>query len=331
MSFRSKLADHGKAYACLLVLLGHVILGMENAGVSVLPSVTLFREVIWTVHIPVFLYFNGYVFALGGFSRGKGGKLPFLKKKLFTLGIPYVFFSFLYIAINALSGSANHQNNFSDFFLIWKTPVAQYWYLYALFFLFAFWVLWEGLLPPFAIALASVGVGYLASFLSLPLGPFEAVFSSALPFALGVLFPLKHLEKIPRWGKLCTVLLHALAAAILVRKGLLSRLGIKEGMWILGIVASICLVSLLGEIPALSRFLSFVGRHSFPIYLTHTIFTAGIRVVLMRLGITHAIPHLILGLLCGFFFPWLLSLWSERFAPLHFLFYPKRKKKTATV
>ena len=80
------------------------------------------------------------------------------------------------------------------------------------------------------------------------------------------------------------------------------------------------------------------GENFRPAYLGDTLYavpalapdTAGIRVVLMRLGITHAIPHLILGLFCGFFFPWLLSLWSESFAPLHFLFYPKRKKKTAT-
>lgn len=327
MAQHSELANYGKAYACLLVLIGHVILGIENAGIPVFGAFTAFREVIWTIHIPVFLYLSGYVFALGGFSAGKGGKLSFLKKKLLTLGVPYVVFSAVYVCINTLSGSANHQNGLTDLLMIWKTPVAQYWYLYTLFFLFAFWVLLEGLLPPVFIALAAVGIGYLPTLFSVPLGPFEDVFSCALPFVAGALLPLPKIDGLPKWAKAGVVLFHAAASVLFVTQGWLNLPVLKELIYMLGVVASICLVSLLGEIPAVSRFLSFVCRHSFPIYLTHTIFTAGIRVVLLRFGFTNAVLHTVLGILCGFVFPWLISVMSEHYAPLHFLFYPKWKKK----
>ena len=58
-------------------------------------------------------------------------------------------------------GEANTGFAPSDILNVWKTPVAQYWYLYALFFLFCIWTAFSGVLKNWQITLIVVLIGYV--------------------------------------------------------------------------------------------------------------------------------------------------------------------------
>ena len=53
---------------------------------------------------------------------------------------------------------------------------------------------------------------------------------------------------------------------------------------LLGIVTSIVAVSLLDKCDCVEKCMLVLNRYSFPIYLLHTIFTAGFRIVLLKVG-----------------------------------------------
>ena len=93
-------------------------------------------------------------------------------------------------------------------------------------------------------------------------------------------------------------------------------------MLLFGIYASILLISLLQKIAA--RFLDFMSRYSFQTYLLHTIFTAGIRIVMLRLGITWWWLHVLVGTACGIGFSVLAAEIAKRIKFLNFFFFPTK-------
>lgn len=64
-----------------------------------------------------------------------------------------------------------------------------------------------------------------------------------------------------------------------------------------------------------------------PVFLMHTIFAAGIRVVLVKIGVTTPTVHVVVGLATGFVGPVFAMLAMERLRPLDFLVYPTRYVK----
>lgn len=64
-----------------------------------------------------------------------------------------------------------------------------------------------------------------------------------------------------------------------------------------------------------------------PVYLMHTIFAAGLRVALLKLGVASALVHVPLGLAIGFVGPVVAMALMERLRPLDFLVYPNRYVK----
>ena len=182
---RNVLVDRLKGYACFLVLLGHVIMGIRLAGIDIPEFFWGMEKFLWSVHVALFLFLSGVVYKMTGEWKEKQSKWKFILYKLYTLGIPYIFFSVVYILINSLVGESNTGFAVSDILYIWKTPVAQYWFLYALFFLFCIWTAFSGILKNWQITLIVVLIGYLAPLFGIPLGSLDVVFYSALAFGIG--------------------------------------------------------------------------------------------------------------------------------------------------
>ena len=157
---RNVLVDRLKGYACFLVLFGHVIRGIRTAGIDVPGFFEGMELFIWSFHVALFLFLSGVVYRLTGEWRKHKTRHGFILHKLLNLGIPYVTFSVVYIAINSFVGQANNQSSLKDILFIWKTPVAQYWFLYALFFLFCIWGALSGILKNWQITLLTLAVAY---------------------------------------------------------------------------------------------------------------------------------------------------------------------------
>ena len=67
----------------------------------------------------------------------------------------------------------------------------------------------------------------------------------------------------------------------------------------MGIVTSIVAVSLLDKCDCVEKCMLVLSRYSFPIYLLHTIFTAGFRIVLLKIGVSNYLLHVLLGIIVG--------------------------------
>lgn len=329
---RNVLVDRLKGYACFLVLFGHVIRGIRTAGIAI-PSIFEGIELfVWSFHVALFLFLSGVVYKLTGEWKNQKTKGKFILHKLLGLGVPYVVFSVVYIFINSFVGGANTQSSMIDILYIWKTPVAQYWYLYALFFLFCIWAALSGILKNWQILLVTVTIGYAVPLLGGTLGCFEIVFYSALSFGVGTVIDFKLLVTPKAWVKWLVVSLHLATACVLIALNKIEVAGIKDFMLLFGIYSSILLISMLQNCKAVARFLDFMNKYSFQIYLLHTIFTAGIRIVLSKMNITQWWIHVPVATVCGIVFSVLAAIIAKKTKFLDFFFFPTkvlRKKRSA--
>ena len=325
---RNILVDRLKGYACFLVLFGHVIMGIRLAGIPIPSFFEGLEKFIWSFHVSLFMFLSGVVYQQTGQWRRKKNKLRFIWSKFYSLGVPYVVFSAVYIAINSLVSQVNTQSSLKDILYIWKTPVAQYWFLYALFFLFCIWTVLSDILPNWGITLAVVLVAYIAPQLGVGFGSFEAVFYSALAFGLGTCVDFAALSKSPAGVKWGVIVSHVAVAVGLILWGKIEEPFFEEIMLLYGIYASICLISMAQNWKPAAQFLNFMNRYSFQIYLLHTIFTAGIRIILQRLGIYQWWLHVIVGTACGIAFPVLAAVVAKKIKFLDFFFFPGKVQKS---
>ncbi len=321
---RNVLVDRLKGYACFLVLFGHVIMGIRLAGIDIPKFFWGMEKFIWSFHVALFLFLSGVVYKVTGEWKNKKTKLRFILYKLYTLGIPYIAFSVVYILINSLVGESNTGFAVSDILYIWKTPVAQYWFLYALFFLFCIWTAFSGMIKNWQITLIVVLISYLAPLFGISLGSLDVVFYSALAFGIGTFVDFKSLAKLPGWAKWLVVLLHIVTGVIFVLLNKIEAPFIKEIMIVFGIYSSIMFISLIQCCKPVARFLDFVNKYSFQIYLLHTIFTAGIRIILLRMNITQWWIHVLLGTACGLVFSVLAAVIAKKVKFLNFFFFPAK-------
>ena len=321
---RNILVDKLKGYACFLVLFGHVIMGIRLAGIPIPAFFEGLEKFIWSFHVALFLFLSGVVYKETGGWKSKRTRLGFVLHKLCSLGIPYVVFSAVYIVINSMVGQTNNQSSLRDILFIWKTPVAQYWYLHALFFLFLIWTILSKWLPGWIITLCVVSVGYIAPLLDIDFGSFSVVFSSALVFGLGTILNFSDLTKPGIKFNGVVVLAHIVIGVCLVVANWIEAPFAMEFMMIFGVYASVALISMIGNWKPVAAFLTFMNRYSFQTYLLHTIFTAGIRIVMLRLGITWWWLHVLVGTACGIGFSVLASEIAKRIKFLNFFFFPTK-------
>ncbi len=324
---RDAFADRLKGYACFLVVFGHVIMGIRNAGIDIPGLFYVLENYIWSFHVALFLFLSGYVYKITGGFESKKTRLNFIKHKFINLGVPYVIFSVVYILINAFIGGANTQSSYMDVFMIWKTPVAQYWYLYALFFLFCIWTVLSGAMKNWQITVFVVVVTYIAPILDISFGSLEFVAYSALAFGLGTFINLADLKNVNVFYKLLVIVAHIIIGGAFSYFEIIDKVIIKEVMIILGIYASILLISIVQELKIVSMFLDFMNRYSFQTYLLHTIFTAGIRIVLVELGVTNWIIHILAGCVFGIMTSVICAIVADKSKVLDIFFFPTKAYK----
>lgn len=191
------------------------------------------------------------------------------------------------------------------------------------------WAALSGVLKNRQITLLTLVIAYGVPLLGGTLGCFEVVFYSALAFGIGTFVNFKDIANPKAWFKCLMIVLHLVAGIVFIRLGLIEAPLVKEFMILIGIYASILLISVLQNIKPIARFLDFMNRYSFQTYLLHTIFTAGIRIILLRINITAWWIHVPVGTVCGLVFSVLVAIIAEKIGFLNFFFFPTKvlKKK----
>ena len=182
----------------------------------------------------------------------------------------------------------------------------------------------SGILKNWQITALTLVIGYGVPLLGGTLGCFEVVFYSSLAFGAGTFICFNSLTKLKALPKCLIVLLHIIAGAVFVHFNIIEAPFIKEFMQLFGIYSSILFISMLQGFRPITKFLEFMNKYSFQIYLLHTIFTAGTRIILIHLHITQWWIHIVIGTVCGIVFSVLAAMIAKKVRFLNFFFFPTK-------
>ena len=318
---REKWVDDVKLFACILVALGHFFQSMVTSGILAETGLhSWFNRTIYYFHVPLFFLCSGYLHQK---KAGAGTRIEWVGRKGLSLGVPYAVFSTAtWLLKEVFSGSVNTRNAGLLHTLL-AEPVSPYWYLYTLFFLFLVTPRFAGGRSAALCVLAAAVLKGLRIFgADTGIYAVDSVMDNAIWFVLGML-----LQLVPpvvcrlRTGIFCGAAF--LAASIWtsvgsIRGGLVSAL---MGLW--GCVSVLLILRGRNWDPKVRKTADLLAGYTMPVFLMHTIFAAGFRAVLMKLGITDSGIHVAVGLFVSFACPAIAAVIMERLK-LDFVLYPNK-------
>ena len=321
---REKWVDGVKVIACILVVLGHFFQSMTKA--NILPENDLyewFNTTIYYFHVPLFFICSGYLYQKYSKVNSVGSWYRNVAKKVLVLGVPYATFTTAtWVLKKVFSSSVNDQIGGLGETLFFH-PTAPYWYLYALFFIFL-------VTPTFnSVKAAAVGlvVALAAKGLILTGGGYSiyavsTVLSNEIWFVLGMSICAFNVQLKGRkvQGMICGVLFIILS--IMVYTAEISSSAVSFVMGLLACVAVIMMV--VGFEEKFGRGMDFLAKYTMPIFLMHTLFAAPMRSVLLKLGITNAVAHIVLGVGISFAGPIIAAWIIKKTKWLEFFLYPNK-------
>lgn len=283
--------DSARGIGIILVVFGHAWRGAFGAGL--LPDTALFAAIdrgIYAFHMPLFFFLSGLLF-LDTLAKYRAGVL--LKGRVTRLLWPMALWTWLFFGLKLMGGaSVNAPVSLADMPVIPLPPYEHLWFLWALFLCQSLViVLYAALLHRLPRQALEYGAGGIAlgmaisasyvAVLSLIWGPMVA----HLPyFLLGIGFGRIHMERsagyVSALGAVAFgTLMYTVVAGIAPAAGTFSSLALLICFWI-----AWSGVDRGGRARALSA-LRYLGNASMVIYLTHTVFSAALRIVLVKVGV----------------------------------------------
>ena len=303
---RENWVDIVKLFACFLVVSGHFFQSM-TAGEIIEETILTrwFDQTIYYFHVPLFFICSGYLFQkytkVESFGQWKNNAF----KKFVSLGVPYFFFSSVTWLLKVLFSGA--VNNKADGFLtsIFISPISPYWYLYALFFLFV-------ITPTITntkmniVVLAVAVVMKLLSFLPIEVNIYalSTVLDNEIWFVIGMTFcSFRLTDKIDY--KKTNFVIGLLGLAFISFSFVLCCFSIHNAaisfiMGILGCTVTVLIALEIQNKNITVRINDRLAKYTLPVFLMHTIFAAALRSILLKIGITSDIIHILSGLLISF-------------------------------
>jgi len=319
---RLQWVDAAKGLGIILVVYGHVVRGLvASSGFGDQTALSRIDYAIYTFHMPLFFLLAG-LFAQHSYDKGRQA---FWIGKLHTIAYPYFLWSLIQGSLLVLfSQFTNSHSSFDRLVNILWTPIAPFWFLYALFLCHALFALFKPLNSSalFLCALSLYLVGelyrfdaYHLSFLSnldtrSMLNPSHAIHGiSMIPdtargflyYTIGVLASRRASESnrlAPGW-----VVPIILAFSLAASAGLLFNIPYETNIpaALLGIAAIVAICRAYSNRLAP---IEYLGRRSMPIFVMHITVAAGVRIFLTKFcHIPEFWPNLILGLLLGLVMP----------------------------
>ena len=310
--------EYAKGIGIFLVVYGHVLRGMKNAGLVDFDGIHgLIDSVIYSFHMPLFFFLAGLFFLN---SLEKRGGQKFLKNKLDVIVYPYLLWSILQgVTETGLSQYTNGNTSFEDLFSLFWSPRQQFWFLYALFMIFCI----SAILFSFLKARHAVSIFLLSVTVALFVDKSAVGFNLhyvveyLVYFMAGVLFAQCLMElRFERMLFLWPVCLGFLLCQLVLQSGVFNAGYLKSALQVVTAFAGVFMtVSICKAIGARHiRALYLMGTFSLSIYLLHIFSGSGIRIVFMKiLGIESVPVHIAAGVICGLVIPLVFSHFVKKY------------------
>lgn len=328
--------DNLKLLACLLVVVGHLYMSMMASGWIDENNILYCWPIqtVYTFHVPLFFVCSGFLYQAtvkGEWSAKRHVKN--IKKKALALGVPYLVFSSITLLLKNIF--ADDVNNKATPFLktILIEPTAPYWYLYVLFLLFC-------LIPPatgagkkktliattgFAVLIKVIYVICLAD-VGLP-DPVAKIMVCAIWFCVGMLiteFPFKKSRILS--GAAVAGIIFASVFSLLVYR---TPNDDAKVQFLLAIVFVLTITYFFQSKEHYNThgIVSHSVKYFMPIYVLHTIVAAGVRTILLKVGVSSGVLHFFIGLVISIFAPVIIYAISEKHWWILFWFEPLKAVK----
>jgi fucose 4-O-acetylase-like acetyltransferase len=290
---RQQWIDVAKGLAILLVVLGHVILSAKHSGHLPGYGWQLIFFVIYTIHMPVFMFLAGFCARLRLAEPSRFGK-----KIVVNLLWPYVLWTSVLIASLSLATGvrATTQAAAPGIQLLW-TPLAWLWFIPALSMFHALALLFRRHLW----VLVGLGIAALPFDLH-PISPFQQQLAHFLIFYAGGIA----LQRVPSTERLLLLGIAATSLSIAAWAFVSGNWASMDDyaywtlpafpasvLWVFFVVSSAKRVNM-------PKFVADLGQRSFGIYLTHIFFIVAVRIFFERgWGITNFVIVGPLSLIAG--------------------------------
>lgn len=317
--------DYAKGIGIILVVVGHVLRGLQKTPVHV-PGWEFADTWIYAFHMPLFFYLSG-LFAEhschGTFGQYFGGKA---RRILW----PYFVWTVFQEAFRHLAGSSPLR--VADLWTIVYRPVMQFWFLYVLFLLLVLYAAWRMSGGPWQLFVALAFALNLSLAFGVNYGPWGVIYQMWLniPYlALGVLVAgLGKLDYVESFGTpalaamaVCGYL--AIASAVSFHVSGLAFAVVPLAA--VGIFSSVALSGCLARWRPAAGVAEF-GVLSLEIFVAHTIFASAFRQALLAAGIRSATLHVAGGVAIGLAGPVVLHALFKRFHLLFLFSLPARRR-----
>lgn len=321
--------DRTKLIACILVLMGHFISGLILA--NILENNFFwdwFEKTIYYFHVPLFFICSGFLYQ----QRSKVNNLKSWRKnvikKFILLGVPYFTFSIVTILIKMVV--SNEVNNEAPELLrtIFLNPIAPFWYLYVLFFVFLVTKTFNKkiecksyLIISFLLKILSCIISNSSNYDKIPYF-LRGIMGNEIWFVLGMTIP--YIEKKYIKNKFIKEYILLFVLAILFSVLIIKlNINVKIIEFIMGLIFCTSIIGILNcNNKKENKVEKFFSRYTMEIFLMHTIFAAGIRIILIKMEITNAIIHIMLGFIFSLFVPILIAKIIEKSKIMKFFIYP---------
>lgn len=102
----------------------------------------------------------------------------------------------------------------------------------------------------------------------------------------------------------------------------------SAGSFALGLMACVAVILLVADLEEkFGKVMGFLAKYTMPIFLMHTLFAAPMRSVLVKMGVTNAVIHVVLGLGVSFAGPIVAAWIMKKTIWLEFFLYPNKFRK----
>lgn len=330
---RTKWVDIAKGIGIILVVYGHVLRGLHEAGIEMSEGFFKYSDtLVYGFHMPLFFFLSGMYAA----KWAKRDLATATLQKTRTLLYPYLIWSLLQgvimISLSSLTNNTEEGLTFTNLgYHIALAPYGQFWFLYTLFFLFMLYYLMKKVTNDSVIVLVSLA---LLMFVPEMIDAWAvgSLCSNFAYFALGSLLYQKGLiDKLLQFKGSLTIsslLFVGINAVYISALDSLNNFGLQAVSFAVALIGIMFTMNVSYRLANMqSSVLAVIGSASMTIYLVHILAGSGTRIVLSKLlHVDDVIVHLILGLLVGVLAPLAVQALVDRIKPAAYLFTINRRK-----
>jgi fucose 4-O-acetylase-like acetyltransferase len=286
-----------------------------------------FNQTIYYFHVPLFFICSGYLFQkftqIETFAQWGNNFL----KKFISLAVPYFVFSLAtYIMKTVFADSVNKESG-GLIDALFLNPTSPYWYLYAMVFIFLITVTINSKGKAVIFIAVALAVKVVSFFVHSKIYALETVLQNEIWFVSGMLLCYCNVpEKLRNlkiyWGFLISVLFIAVSVVVYCYTDWNDAIAFLMGVF--GCISVLLIAIKTEKVNFLNKLTPVLAKYTFPVFLMHTIFAAGFRSVLLKIGISNSVVHIILGLTVSFVGPMLAAVIMKKIKWIEFLLYPTK-------